>query len=73
MVTGLPEFGADHQGIFKGCALGKNAKASFLSSDNRSKGILDLVHYVVCGPILVPSSNGYWYYVTFIDDYSRRT
>jgi hypothetical protein len=73
MVTGLPEFGAEHQGVCRGCALGKNAKAAFPSSDSRSKEILDLVHSDVCGPMSVPSSSGYLYYVTFIDDYSRRT
>jgi hypothetical protein len=59
MVTGLPEFGSEHQGICRGCALGKNTKAAFSSSDSRSKGILDLVHSDVCGLMLVPSSNGY--------------
>jgi transposase InsO family protein len=73
MVIGLPEFGVEHEGVSRGCALGKNAKVSFSSSDNRSKGILDLVHSDVCGPMSVPSSSGYLYYVTFIDDYSRRT
>jgi hypothetical protein len=38
-----------------------------------SKGILDLVHSDVCGPMPIPFSSGYLYYVTFIDDYSRRT
>jgi hypothetical protein len=73
MVTCLPEFGVEHRGVCRGCALGKNAKVAFPSSDSRSKGILDLVHLDVCGPMLVPSSSGYLYYVTFIDDYSRRT
>lgn len=45
MVTGLPIlFRVDCDGICRGCALGKNAKSSFPSSDRRSKGILDLVH-----------------------------
>jgi hypothetical protein len=73
MVTGLPEFGTEHQGVCRGCALGKNAKAAFPSSDSRSKEILDLVHSDVCGPMSVPSTSGCRYYVTFIDDYSRRT
>ena len=34
---------------------------------------MDLVHSDVYGPMLVPSSSGYLYYVTFIDDYSKRT
>jgi hypothetical protein len=44
-----------------------------LSSDSRSKGILDLVHSNVCGLINVASLNGYFYYVLFIDDHSRNT
>jgi len=72
-ITGLPEFGAEHRGVCRGNALGKNAKAAFSSSDSRSKGILDLVHSDVCGSMSVPSLNGYRYYVTFIDDYSKRT
>jgi transposase InsO family protein len=44
-----------------------------LSSDNRSKGILDLIHSDVCGPMTVASLNRYLYYVLFIDDHSRMT
>jgi len=50
----------------------KNAKGSFLSSDNRSKGILDLVHLDVCGLMSVSSLGGFLYYVTFIYDYSLK-
>ena len=73
IVTGLPEFSMEHQGVCKGCALGKYAKTVFPSSDNRSKGILDLVHTDVCGPMSAASLSGYLYYVTFIDDFSRKT
>jgi hypothetical protein len=59
--------------VCKGCALGKYAKKTFPSSDSRSKGILDLVHFDVCGLMSVASLSGYNYYVTFIDDFSRRT
>ena len=34
---------------------------------------MDLVHSDLCGPITVASLGGYHYYVTFIDDYSRKT
>jgi hypothetical protein len=44
-----------------------------LSSDNRSKEILDLIHSDVCGPMTVASLNGYLYYVLFIDDHSWKT
>ena len=39
MVTILLVLYVDHDGICRGCALGKNAKESFLSSDSRAKGI----------------------------------
>jgi hypothetical protein len=73
MVTGLPKIQIQHEGICKGCALGKNVKGSFPSSDNRSKKILELIHLDVCGPMIVASLNGYFYYVLFIDDHSRKT
>jgi hypothetical protein len=73
MVTGLPEIQIQHKGVCKGCALGKNVKGSFSSSDNRSKEILDLIHSDVCGPMTIPSLNGYLYYVLFIDYHSQKT
>jgi hypothetical protein len=73
MVTGLLEIHVQHDGVCRGCALGKNVKRSVLSSDSRSKGILDLIRSDVCGPMTVASLNGYLYYVLFIDDHSRKT
>jgi transposase InsO family protein len=73
MVTSIPEIQIQHKCVCRGCALGKNIKGSFLSSDNRSKEILDLIHSDVCGPMIVASMNGYLYYVLFIDDHSRKT
>jgi hypothetical protein len=73
MVTGLPPLCVEHDGVCRGCALGKNAKGTFSSSDSRSKGILDLIHSDLCGPMTVASLSGYVYYVIFIDDYSRKT
>jgi hypothetical protein len=62
-----------HEGICKGCALGKNIKRPFPSSNNRSKEILDLIHSDVCGPMPIISIGGSLYYVIFIDDYSIKT
>jgi transposase InsO family protein len=73
MAKCLPEIQIQHKGVFKGCSLGNNVKGSFLSNDNRSKEILDLIHSDVCGPMIVASLNGYLYYVLFIDDHSRKT
>jgi transposase InsO family protein len=62
-----------HEGICKGCALGKNIKKPFPSSNKRSEEIVDLIHSNVCDPMLVKSLGGSLYYVIFTDDYSRKT
>jgi hypothetical protein len=49
MVEGILELQSTHEGICKGCALGKNIKKPFPSNNNRSKEILDLIHSDVCG------------------------
>ena len=48
-------------------------KNPFPSSDSKAKGILDIIHSDVCGAMAASSLSGYVYYVTFIDDYSRKT
>ena len=73
MVTGMPEVSPKHDGIFKGCALGKNTKKSFSRSKNRSKGILDLIHSDICGSMSSPSLSGCLYYVLFNDDHSQKS
>jgi transposase InsO family protein len=73
LVEGILDLQSTHEGICKGCALGKNIKKPFPSSNNRSKDILDLIHLDVCGPMPVKSLGGSSYYVIFIDDYSRKT
>jgi len=73
VAAGLPEIKENHEGICKGCAKGKNVKNPFPSSDNKAKGILDIIHSDVCGPMSVSSHSKYVYYDSFIDDYSRKT
>ena len=53
--------------------VGEIDKRSFPRSDTRFEGVLDLVHSDVYGRILTKSLRGYEYYVTFIDDFSRKT
>ena len=52
---------------------GKAHQDCFPSSDNRSEGVLDLIHSDLCGPMSSASLTTFQYYVTFIDDYSRKT
>ena len=72
-VSGPPEIQAKHEGICKGCAQGKNAKKTFLSSERKDKGILEIIHSDVCGPMSSISLRGYVYYVSFIDVFSCNT
>jgi hypothetical protein len=55
IVTGLPDFNIEQQSVCRGCALGKNAKVVFPGNKSRSKGILDLIHSYVSGPMSVTS------------------
>jgi hypothetical protein len=73
MVVGIPELQSVHEGVCKGCALWNNIKKPFPNSENRSKGILDLIHSDVCGPMPIKFLGGYLYCVTFIDDFSKNT
>jgi hypothetical protein len=72
-VTGLPELKGDHKGICNGWAQGKNIKNPFPKRDNKTEGVLELIHSDVCGPMPSSSISGYVYYVSFIDDYARKT
>ena len=53
--------------------MGKYIKASFPSSEHRASGILELIHSDVRGPMSTLSLSGHEYYVTLIDDFSRKT
>ena len=73
VVTYLPDLKIDHEGTYKGCARGKNIKNPFIKSETKTKGMLELIHSDVYGPMPSISLSGYEYYVTFINDYSRNT
>ena len=53
--------------------MGKYTKTPFQSGDSKAASILDLIHSDVCGPMSHVPLGGYEYYVTFIDDHSKRT
>jgi hypothetical protein len=59
--------------VCKGCALRKYTKPAFLGSDRRATKILVLVHSFLCGSMLPLCLSGFEYYVTFIDDFLRKT
>ena len=71
-VTGVPELSTKRDDVCKGCVLGKYAKATYQRSNNRNKGVLDLIHTDIYGPMSTRALSGAEYFVTFIDDHSRK-
>lgn len=60
-------------GFCEACAMGKSHKLSFPKAKHSTKGILDYVHSDLWGsPNVTPSLSGCKYFLTFIDDYSRK-
>ncbi|GJW59033.1 retrovirus-related pol polyprotein from transposon TNT 1-94, partial [Tanacetum coccineum] len=60
-------------GFCEPCVLGKQKKVSFVKSGNTRKlQRLEIVHTDVYGPTSIASIGGSHYYVTFIDDSSRK-
>ncbi|KAG7584577.1 Integrase catalytic core [Arabidopsis suecica] len=71
LVFGIPQFKIEKE-VCSSCLLGKQARQSFpQASSFRAKGILELIHGDLCGPITpsTPSKNRYIF--VLIDDYSR--
>ena len=56
----------------KYCVFGKQCRVSFKTASHSSEGVLDYVHADVWGPVSVASHSGSYYFVSFIDDYSRK-
>jgi hypothetical protein len=40
---------------------------------SKAKEVLELIHIDICGPLSTPSLSGSRYFITFIDDYSKKT
>jgi hypothetical protein len=59
--------------IFVNIAYMEKKLVRFPSGETREKGILELVHSDVFGHVKIPSLGGSMYYVSFIDDFSRKT
>jgi hypothetical protein len=72
MVEGMSKFSLDF-GLYEHFVYGKHNRVRFPCGAMRAKGILQLVHNDVFGPVSVPSLGKYVYYVSFIDEFSRNT
>ena len=71
------------QGLLKGaktckldfceqCVLGRQKRVKFGIAIHNTEGILDYIHTDVWGPTKTASLGGKHYFVTFVDDFSRR-
>lgn len=54
------------------CSKGKHARKPFKETGTRANKPLEIVHSDVCGPMSVNSLGGHRYYVSFIDDFTRK-
>ena len=55
------------------CLAGKQTRVAFKTHRHTRKPcMLDLVYYDVCGPMRTKTLGGSLYFVTFVDDYSRK-
>ena len=54
------------------CLFGKQHRVSFQATNGKKSNILDLVYSDICGPMDVKSMGGIKYFLTFIDDASRK-
>ena len=73
MVTGLPKIVVPSQ-VCEECVVGKQHHSQFPKSKPwRAKEVLGLVHSDICGPITRISNGGKRCFITFNDDYSKKT
>eukprot|EP00253_Pinus_taeda_P009922 PITA_09922 len=73
MVKGLPLI-EKPDSLCEGCILGKQHRENFPSGKSiRAKAPLDIIHSDLCGPMQAASLAGNQYFLTFIDDFTRKT
>jgi hypothetical protein len=71
MVKGLPIF-KEKNPPCESCILGKHKRTSFPQSSTQAKQHLELVHTDLCGPMQTECIGGSFYFLTFIDEFSRK-
>lgn len=54
------------------CLQGKQTRLPFPDSKTKTSSILELIHSDVCGPMRANSFGGSRYFLTFVDDFSRK-
>ncbi len=60
--------------ICEGCIQGKHQRTSFPKDEaTRASQLLEILHTDVCKPMKITSNGGVRYFLTFIDDFSKKT
>ncbi|KAK1587882.1 hypothetical protein Q3G72_017858 [Acer saccharum] len=73
MVTGLPQISGPSD-ICEDCVVGKQHRDSFpMGKAWRAKQPLQLIYSDLCGPINLASNSSKKYFISFTDDYNKKT
>ena len=74
VVIGLPMFKEKEiDDIYATCQFGKQHWPLFPKEINVRKSLLDIIHSDMWGPAQTTTFGWHWYYVTFINDFSRHS
>lgn len=72
MANGMPSL-KDLEETYSNCLMGKQHRETIPKHVKwRAKEKLELIHSYVCEPIMPASNGGSSYFITFIDDFSRK-
>jgi len=55
MLTGMPEFKVEHEGVCPGCTKGKLTRGPFPSNNSKTTDVLQLIHSNISGMMPVNS------------------
>ena len=73
MVNGLPEINQPEH-LCEACIKGKQHRQSFpTGGSRRARRLLEIIHSDIAGPFDILSLGQNRYYLTFIDDFSRKS
>ena len=70
-VRGIPSLEKPDMGLCKNCQIGKMGKTIFKRKNYHYEEVLELVHKDICGPIGIEIYSGEFFFIIFVDDYSR--
>ena len=72
-VKGISKIIKPSNHVCKHCQHGKQTKVRFNTKEYYTSKPLELVHTDLCGPTRTKSIQGEYYFILFIDDYTRMT